>query len=81
MGHFFSELLTTFKKLLGRAFHTSLEVDELIAGLEKLGCSNIRGEGQTLCVMSDSLNLLGNRADLELSGDLPDVEVIKVGRM
>ena len=31
--------------------------------------------------MSDSFNLLGNRADLELSGDLPDVDVVKVGRM
>lgn len=51
---------------------------ELIAGLKNLGCSSTTGEGQTLCLMSDSFNFLGNAAALQASGDLPAVEVVKV---
>ncbi|CAN0148641.1 unnamed protein product, partial [Scytosiphon promiscuus] len=53
------------------------QVPELIAGLEELGCSSTKGEGQTLCVMSDSFNSLGNAAGLQASGDLPPVDIIR----
>lgn len=50
-----------------------------MAGLEARGCQNTRGDGQTLCVMSDSYDFLGGAADLQASGDLPPVvEVVKV---
>eukprot|EP00903_Cladosiphon_okamuranus_P022369 g20573.t1 len=53
------------------------QVAELIAGLENLECSRTTGEGQTLCVMSDSFNNNGNADALQASGDLPAVEVVK----
>lgn len=53
-------------------------MDVLIAGLEEMGCANTQGEGQTLCVMSDSFDAQGNAADLQASGDLPDVYVVEV---
>lgn len=55
-----------------------LQVSELMVGLEELGCTRTTGEGQTLCVMSDSFNRLGTAADLVDSGDLPTVGVVKV---
>lgn len=55
-----------------------MQVDKLIAGLEALGCENTQGEGQILCVMSDSFNALGDAEDLQASGDLPEVDVILV---
>lgn len=56
------------------------QVAELIAGLEALGCERTRGEGQTLCVMSDSYNANGGVPALEASGDLPPlVDIVKVG--
>ena len=55
-----------------------LKVAELIAGLEGLGCTRTTGEDQTVCVMSDSFNTLGGAEDLQASGDLPEVEVVKV---
>lgn len=51
----------------------------MIAGLQELGCANTMGDGQTLCIMSDSFNGLGNAPRLQESGDLPEVEVVKVG--
>lgn len=51
---------------------------ELITGLEELGCTRTTGEDQTVCVLSDSFNQMGNAADLQASGDLPEVEVVKV---
>lgn len=50
----------------------------LIAGLEELGCSNTLGDGQTLCVMSDSFDANGYVEGLQASGDLPDVDVVLV---
>lgn len=55
-----------------------LQVAELIAGLEHLGCASTTGEGQTLCVMSNSFNVNGNAAGLQDLGDLPEVDVVKV---
>ncbi len=55
-----------------------LKVAELIDGLKNLGCKRATGEDQTVCVMSDSFNALGNAEDLQASGDLPHVEVVKV---
>lgn len=55
-----------------------VQVAELIAGLENLGCSSTTGEGQTVCVISDSFNFTGGASDLMASGDLPEVEVIRV---
>lgn len=52
----------------------------LIAGLEQLGCGNTRGEGQNLCVMSDSFNSRGFAEELQESGDLPEVEVIQASQ-
>lgn len=57
-----------------------LQVAELIAGLENLGCSSTTGAGQTLCVLSDSFNNNGNAAALQASGDLPAVDVVKVSQ-
>lgn len=54
------------------------KVAELIAGLRDLGCKRTTGEDQTVCVMSDSFNALGNAEALQASGDLPLVEVVKV---
>lgn len=54
------------------------KVAELIAGLQELGCTRTTGEDQTVCVLSDSFDDLGNAADLEASGDLPPVDVVKV---
>ena len=51
---------------------------ELIAGLADLGCQRTTGEDQTVCVMSNSFNALGNAEALQASGDLPHVEVVKV---
>ncbi|CAM9303784.1 unnamed protein product [Choristocarpus tenellus] len=53
------------------------QVAEAIAALEALGCANTRGEGQTLCAMSDSMNSKGNMQSLQASGDLPDVEIVE----
>lgn len=58
--------------------HVVVQVAELITGLGNLGCSSTAGEGQTLCVLSDSFNVLGNAAGLQASGDLPEVDVVKV---
>ena len=55
-----------------------LKVAELIAGLEDLGCTRTTGEDQTVCVMSNSFNARGGAEDLQASGDLPEVEVVKV---
>jgi len=55
-----------------------LQVAELIAGLDELGCTRTTGEDQTVCVMSDSFDHLGIAEDLQASGDLPQVEVVKV---
>lgn len=57
---------------------TLCQVDELIQGLEDLSCLRTTGEDQTICVMSDSFNNLGLAADLQASGDLPAVDVVKV---
>lgn len=55
------------------------QVAELISGLQALGCQNTKGEGQILCVISDSFNFLGNAEELQESGELPsDVDVIRV---
>lgn len=54
------------------------QVAELIAGLADLGCTRTMGEDQTVCVMSDSFDIFGNAAALQASGDLPQVEVVKV---
>jgi len=54
------------------------KVAELIDGLKGLGCQRTTGEDQTVCVMSDSFNALGNAEALQASGDLPLVEVVKV---
>lgn len=54
------------------------QVAELITGLQELGCTRTTGEDQTVCVMTDSFDYLGNVADLQASGDLPQVEVVKV---
>ncbi len=54
------------------------QVAELITGLQELGCARTTGEDQTVCVMSDSFNHLGLAEDLQASGDLPLVEVVKV---
>ena len=54
------------------------QVEELIQGLEDLGCPRTTGEDQTICVMSDSFNHLGGAAGLQASGDLPPVDVVKV---
>lgn len=65
--------------MFGDRAHTwPFQVAELIAGLEDLGCSRTTGEGQTLCVMSDSFNSNGGAAALQASGDLPAVKVVKV---
>ncbi|CAN0353195.1 unnamed protein product, partial [Hapterophycus canaliculatus] len=53
------------------------QVAELIAGLQDLGCTRTTGEDQTVCVISDSFDQSGNAADLQASGDLPQVEVVK----
>ena len=58
--------------------HYPFQVDELIQGLGELGCLRTTGEDQTLCVLSDSFNHLGGAAGLQMSGDLPDVDVVKV---
>lgn len=55
------------------------QVAELITGLKDLGCKRATGEDQTVCVMSDSFNVRGFASDLQDSGDLPNVEVVKVG--
>ncbi|CAM9640288.1 unnamed protein product [Scytosiphon promiscuus] len=72
------------KRTFGRRLKTSLseagqahEVAELIAGLQDLGCTRTTGEDQTVCVISDSFDYLGNAAALQASGDLPQVEVVK----
>ena len=36
------------------------------------------GEDQTVCVMSDSFDFYGLAASLQASGDLPQVEIVKV---
>ncbi len=54
------------------------QVAELIAGLKDLGCERATGEDQTICVMSDSFDVHGSASDLKDSGDLPDVEIVKV---
>ncbi|CAM9844326.1 unnamed protein product [Ascophyllum nodosum] len=53
-------------------------VDLLIAGLEELGCERTTGEDQTLCILSDSFNLLGGQFALQESGDLPPEEFLTV---
>ncbi|CAN0351045.1 unnamed protein product [Ascophyllum nodosum] len=53
-------------------------VAALIRGLEKLGCQRTTGENQTLCIMSDSFNFLGNQPSLQESGDLPPDEGLKI---
>ncbi|CAN0306148.1 unnamed protein product [Scytosiphon promiscuus] len=71
-------------RISGRRLKSSLseagqahQVAELIAGLQDLGCSRTTGEDQTVCVISDSFDRLGNAATLQASGDLPPVEVVK----
>ena len=54
------------------------KVDLLIAGLEELGCQRTTGEDQTLCIMSDSFNLLGGQSGLQESGDLPPDEFLTI---
>ncbi|CAM9139321.1 unnamed protein product [Discosporangium mesarthrocarpum] len=49
------------------------QVTEAIAALESMGCMNTMGEGQTLCIMSDSMNANGKMASLQAAGDLPPV--------
>lgn len=57
------------------------QVDELISGLKSLGCASTTGEGQSLCVMSDSFDFNGNARALQVSGDLPSkVDVVKVSQ-
>ena len=55
-----------------------IQVPELIAGLKNLGCSRTTGEDQTVCVMSDSFDARYYASDLRDSGDLPEVENLKV---
>lgn len=50
-----------------------------MTGLEALGCANTKGEGQTVCVLSDSFDANGFVAGLQASGDLPIVDNILVG--
>lgn len=57
---------------------TTVQVAELIAGLQGLGCTRTMGEDQTLCVMSDSFNANGFASLLQSFGDLPVVDVVKV---
>ena len=54
------------------------KVDVLIAGLEELGCQRTTGEDQTLCIMSDSFNQLGDKESLQESGDLPSDEFLTI---
>lgn len=54
------------------------QVAELIYGLRALGCTRTKGEDQTMCFLSDSFDIMGNAADLQASGDLPEVDVVKV---
>lgn len=49
---------------------------ELLLGLGL--CRRNRGEDQTICIISDSFNNAAGAADLQASGDLPDVSVVKV---
>eukprot|EP00904_Undaria_pinnatifida_P008988 jgi/Undpi1/5219/HiC_scaffold_2.g00501.m1 len=53
------------------------QVQELIDGLQELGCLRTKGEDQTLCVLSDSFDNNGGAAALQQSGDLPPVDVVK----
>ena len=50
----------------------------LIAGLEELGCQRTTGEDQTLCILSDSFNILGGQSALQDSGDLPPDEFLAI---
>lgn len=50
----------------------------MIKGLEDLGCARLNGEDQTICVLSDSFDNNGGATDLQASGDLPLVNVVKV---
>ena len=62
-------------------WYTSLrtpQVAELISGLQDLGCTRTMGEDQTVCVLSDSFDIFGNALALQASGDLPQVEVVRV---
>ena len=72
-------LLSSFGLPYGSDCCRRQQVAELIAGLQELGCTRTTGEDQTVCVMSDSFDQLGNAEDLQASGDLPQVEVVKVG--
>eukprot|EP00904_Undaria_pinnatifida_P008994 jgi/Undpi1/5224/HiC_scaffold_2.g00506.m1 len=56
---------------------TAHQVQELIDGLEELGCLRTKGEDQTLCVMSDSFDNKGAAGALQEFGDLPPVDVVK----
>lgn len=58
--------------------YSLFQVDELIQGLQDLGCLRTRGEDQTLCVLSDSFDNKGDASSLQASGDLPPVDVVKV---
>lgn len=64
--------------LIYRTYLALLQVAELITGLQELGCTRTTGEDQALCVLSDSFDYLGYAAALQASGDLPEVEVVKV---
>lgn len=70
----------TCAKALTSDLHANhmFQVDELIQGLGDLGCLRTSGEDQTICVMSDSFNNRGGAAGLQASGDLPDVDIVKV---
>lgn len=57
-----------------------LQVAELIAGLEGIGCTRTTGEDQTVCVISNGFDSGGAASGLQASGDLPEVEIIKVRR-
>lgn len=55
-----------------------LQVEQLVQGLEELGCLRTKGEDQTICVVSDSFNAQGFAGNLQDAGDLPPVDVVKV---
>lgn len=74
MSHFFA--LHTSHAL--QRMYLVLQVAELIAGLQELGCTRTTGEDQTICILSDSFDYWGNAAVLQELGDLPQVEVVKV---
>lgn len=73
-----SKLRNSYHGEITIRMHATLQVDELIKGLEDLGCVRTKGEDQTICVMSDSFDNNGLATELQTMGDLPPVTVVKV---